>query len=99
MTKWGMTKWVSKSHCRNGGFCIFAAVQKVCVEVLEQLFRFQDEKSLRFGATELSKKESFVARNGGFCIFAAVHPLCLSFSSTNFAVLEDVIKNSLIVFW
>ena len=45
---------------------------KVCVEVLEQVFRFQDEKSLRFGATEFSKKESFVARNGGFCIFAAV---------------------------
>ena len=45
---------------------------KVCVEVLEQVFGFQDEKSLRVGATELSKKESFVARNGGFCNFAAV---------------------------
>ena len=32
----------------------------------------KDEKSLRVGATEFSKKESFVARNGGFCIFAAV---------------------------
>ena len=45
---------------------------KVCVEVLEQVFRFQDEKSLRVGATEFSKKEDFLARNGGFCIFAAV---------------------------
>ena len=45
---------------------------KVCVEVLEQVSRFQDEKSLRVGATEFSKKEDFVARNGGFCIFAAV---------------------------
>ena len=51
---------------------------KVCVEVLEQVFGFQDEKSLRVGATELSKKESFVARNGGFCNFAAVH--CSRFS-------------------
>ena len=50
---------------------------KVCVEVLEQVFGFQDEKSLRVGATELSKKESFVARNGGFCIFAAVHFLLI----------------------
>ena len=45
---------------------------KVCVEVLEKLLWFQDEKTLRVGATDLSKKESFVARNGGFCIFAAV---------------------------
>ena len=41
---------------------------KVCVEVLEQVFRFQDEKSLRVGATEFSKKEDFVARNG-WCVF------------------------------
>ena len=48
---------------------------KVCVEVLEKLLWFQDEKTLRVGATEFSKKESFVARNGGFCIFAAVQLL------------------------